>query len=248
MCLGQKRRLRLLGKTCFSCSKTHYLDWWLKAIELSRYAAWTISSVSDWFSYSSLISLIDFRLQLANKPTSPTLNWKWSEGWYYSLFQTHRQQNSLHVDSSTTAKHGTSEVNHDQVCSDCRWCPVNCKSSRANSWTEQTIVKPASWASPVQSPNSDGIKSNMCQISRFSYLPKLHNQLINHLISCALKVKSHHMWASSLKSSLHFPDFSIIATSVTHAKPHQKAPTLLTTQPLVTQICITSPLEVFFPV
>lgn len=203
-------------------------------------------AVSDWFSCSSLISLIDFQLQLANRPMSPTLNWKWSEGpcpsartilykgWYYSLFQTHRQQNSLHVDSSTTAKHGTSEVNYDQVCSDFKWCPVNCKSSRANSWTEQTIVKPASWASPVQSPNSDGIKSNMCQISRFSYLPKLDNQLINHLISCALKVKSHHMWAISLKSSLHFPDFSIIATSVTHAKPHQKAPTLLTTQPLVT--------------
>lgn len=42
------------------------------------------------------------------------------------------------------------------------------------------------------------------------------------------------MWAISLKASLHFPDFTIIATSVTHAKMYQKAPTLLTTEPLVT--------------
>lgn len=145
-------------------------------------------AVSDWFSWSSLISLIDFPLQLASKPISSTLNWKCSEGpypsarrtlykgWYDSLFQIHRQQNSLQVISSTTVKHGTSEVNHDQVCFDFRWCPVNCKSSRANSRTEQMTAKPASWASPVQSPNSDGIKSNVCQISSFSSLPKLDNQ------------------------------------------------------------------------
>jgi len=38
---------------------------------------------------------------------------------------------------------------------------------------EQSRWLETSWASPVQSPNSDGIKSNKCQTGSFSYLPRL---------------------------------------------------------------------------
>ena len=189
---------------------------------------------------------------------SSTLNWKWSEGpypparrtlhkgWGYSLFQIHRQQNSLQVISSATVRHGTSEANHDQVCVDFKWCPVNCKSSRTTSWTEQMagnfLSQPRSkpklwWDKKQQVPNWQ---------FQLSSQARYQLELINPLISRALKVRNHHMWAVSLKASLHFPGFCTIATPVTNATTYWKAPTLLTTQPLVTQICTTSPLRVFF--
>lgn len=144
--LAQTRRLTVPGTTCFSCSKAHYLVWWLHAIEICH-----LSDISAWFSCSSLISLIDFPLQLPNKPTSPKLSWKCSEGSYasarrtlykgYSLLQIQMaEQLASYLLNNCKAWHITStSIIKFALTSN---CPVNDKSSRGNSWTKQMPVKP----------------------------------------------------------------------------------------------------------
>lgn len=245
MFLGPEKEASL-GKTRFSCSQPPYLDWWLKAIELSGQA----DGLWFWYRFtcSSLIPLISFPLQLQRNPGS-----------------TSREDSAPGVTSFPVPNTETAEQLGSFLHSNCK-IPWN-KPGLSFLWLQMMPCElqevksqplraaecaAASQASPAQSPNSDSVKAPCAKQTVLANFPSFltdflidYLELINPLISCALRVRSAHIWAINIKASLHFPCFWIVAMSVAHGKTNQEAPTLLPRDP---QLCITPPLKILFPV